>query len=383
MSVSHKLQLSPSRSRKSGWMKLPVELKRAITADAIGPIIDNLRDEIDSGKRSGTLAAALYDWIILDVNFIRQTVLESVEITEARLLSSFLREAPALNGVATSIVILNIDCRTMLFCWRWETFVSARKSFLRLRQLALAGVKVGPSEIGLVVKGLDHLSFIDCTIAYATLAIALAGVPSFNASGNKISQRDAQSDEPFVRAFELIELAAATETESGAYAQLLSRVHRVDRLYLRGIKRGWKLGDGGWLHVVKCTCLYGLPSYMVVHPKMAALFIAVSASSLADVLPFIRSDCRADIVVTVDVPFGWSTADLLPLWHVLDMCLDAKSIKVVLNVPSSDGVHLLGDESFAGFVQRLAASNVTGEVVLCPDALLSVVCMDDLDFFRS
>ncbi|KIY65107.1 hypothetical protein CYLTODRAFT_456605 [Cylindrobasidium torrendii FP15055 ss-10] len=364
------------------YMDLAVELRQEISMYAVHALLDDLRVQLECGRIHGTLSAAIYKYAgALELNVIRRVLLSSVVFAEDHHLRMFLRDVPVYNGIASAVVVLNIDVKTMRGGLNWKDFLVARRYMRRLDELAFSGVIIPDNKsMRTVVAGLQHLSLIYCTLGYQELAAALDGVPSFNARDNTITGTVNHVHQLLSQDFQHIELAAMSSQESFAYSLILSRVNRTQHLSLRGIRSGWSLG-GNWDSVESCACLYGLPLRMNIHPRMKTLLFALSIVSLNALVPFLKPICRADIMLTIDVPIGSSLGGLPAFWEALDKC-ETENVRVVFNLDGRDHVDFVADH-FSGLYNMLAESNVVGGNTLCAHAIISVVRLEGLDFYRS
>lgn len=237
--------------------KLPPEIKREIHAVAIHDLVERMIAGVRYGRVHGAFGKALYEYaLVLDVDIIRRVVLPFVALSKEGLLSSFLRKAPLVPGIASAVVILDIDGNSMLQTFDWDAFVKARKQLRRLEQLLLRNLRMGNTDVDIVASNLIYFAIRGCQLTYSTLATAISAVPSFNARSNIIDGVDGHVATIFRRTFEQIELGAKSDEEGRAYALILSRVVSVGGLTVRGIEEGWVLGGAG-MGLTVFACLYG------------------------------------------------------------------------------------------------------------------------------
>lgn len=118
--------------------------------------------------------------------------------------------------------------------------------------------------------------------------------------------------------------------------------------------------------------MFVVASLVEIYPALERLFLGASVSTLDRIFPFLTAKFRADIVLTIDVPLGCAPDRFVPLWRVLHRCVDSGSAGVIFNI-GGHGHHDAIAECKASVHRKLRKSNVVGEVVLCPKALISVM----------
>ncbi|KIY61287.1 hypothetical protein CYLTODRAFT_495328 [Cylindrobasidium torrendii FP15055 ss-10] len=359
------------------YFALPDELQRDIMILAIHAVKNSLQDDIERGTIIGTVAEAMYASYTrsFKLDLLRRVVLDSIALKDAARYQTFMSSARIIkgvrSGVGSAVRRLVINGRGMDNNIDWMALLEARKHMGRLRTLGLIRVNLPQYdiEVARVVRGLDNVTILSCTLSSSTLAVCASLVPRLSVRQNTFTSNE---EDILLGPFHLdyLTLDATSEGERVAYSRVLALVHRVRHLTVRGLKNGWILGDG-WSSVEHLESLYGLPNHFVVHPSMSDLTLGVKDIHLDRLLPLIPINYGQSLKIVVEVSLARGAQNLRSLWQILDQC-HTETPKVEFFMLC----HEIGQEKRFGALrlkENLLTCNVVDGDVLCRKAVISVV----------
>ncbi|KIY65094.1 hypothetical protein CYLTODRAFT_424627, partial [Cylindrobasidium torrendii FP15055 ss-10] len=332
------------------------------------------------------MEAAIYEYAtVLDLNVIRRVLLANVSVSSDDTIIPFLRDVQLFSGLASAVVKLTINTGYSAVGFDKSVFLAARKYMLRLSELELSRMDLDQEFLTGIAPGLSRLTLLFCKFTRSALAVAASLVPSLRASCNTILNVErrmpydlASPYTSFDKHFDALDLIATSRTESIVYAQLLARVCSVTRLDVRGIANGWNLG-GGWDSVEDYTCVYGLPAFM--DPVNAvSVMLSLPLLSISRIFPILKPNRYGSVTLSIDLTLQSSLHELTEMWYALHDCGSGTSVRVVFVVQG--GIpEVPATAFFYGLALRLAESNIIADMTLCPNARISVMDSDMINFY--
>ncbi|KIY68587.1 hypothetical protein CYLTODRAFT_253424 [Cylindrobasidium torrendii FP15055 ss-10] len=350
------------------YSALPDELRHKIMKTAIQSLEQDLTKELLYGLRKGTLSSAMYEYALaFKLDMFRQHVLDRVAIEDGTLYTFFLQSVREKPGVALGLTCLTLRGHGLHGQFDWTSFVEARKRIRRLTSLSLIDLDVGETDAIAVAQGLKTICYERCTLTTGVLTVAMTIVPSVRAKHNTYLNTHITLTQYLHK--QSIRLIANSDSESSLYATILSYIHSVSSLVVRGVKAGWQLG-GGWDGVQAMLCAYGLPRQIGSTSTMRHITLGGSDTVMHHLITLIPRGYDKKITIGIDVGFGTAPEMLAPIWQALNQ-LSHASVRVKFNV----GGRTPGQiemENQNDYIPLLRTSNRQGDMLLCPDANIQV-----------